>query len=407
MSATDPREVPYFPPPPGSEYAQGNAYDRESQMPRSGYAPQGRGPSDRLYEYGTGAPPPPAGGNASQDYDQGFYPQAPTPPMAAKRKTHGRAYNPGEFVPNNGAAQYASSPYAPATDPYAAPSRSVASFDPRYDDRSVPRSSYTDVSRYPESDRRSRSSHHRARSEDTQRGEHANLPYDKKQQHNRQKRLLATVGGALAGGAGGRALGRDRFGTLAGAAAGAFGAPILVDQMMDRNKARKKDKESDELEPYRSSRRGHHEQKRLDDAEYYASRSDDEYDRRRRRTGRSVDYGRDDYDDDYDYRGRSSRLDRDPYGYEIDERKPRGHSSSPTRSRTGYGLRARSKSVVDRFRAKLQGGAVVDGDSRDDRQDKRSGARRSSRSRRDSYDDYTDSEDEDIRSGYRGGRSRW
>ncbi|PVI00031.1 hypothetical protein DM02DRAFT_411464 [Periconia macrospinosa] len=232
------------------------------------------------------------------------------------------------------------------------------------------------------------------------------VPKDSKQQHFRQTKFLAAVGGALAGGVGGRALGRDKYGTLAGAAAGAFSGPVIMDKFMER----KKNKNSDEVALYDGNRPRSHSQKLLEDnVDYYASRSDGEYDRRRRHNqARSRDY-RDDYDDyDYDHnrRGRSHRPDRGYSNYD-DGRKSRGYSTSPTRSKTGYGLRARSKSIVDRFRAKITGGAVTDGESKYKAHDRRSTRDRShSRSRRDSYNDYYTDSEEDAQS-RRGDRRSW
>lgn len=347
MSSHDPGQVPYFPPPPRSDYGGGHENQRGSDPPDNQYREEPRYAQD------------------SRNSQSGW--------------GHGKPYNPREYVPSNGAAQYGNSPYMPAPHHYDSP-------------------------QFEEPDHQSRPGHHRAYSDDMQRGSrhHGGPPKDRKQQHFRQTKLLSAVGGALAGGVGSRVLGRGKYGTLAGAAAGAFSGPRIMDKFMER----KKNKDSDEVTPYHRNTPRSHSQKLLEDnVDYYASRSDDEYGSRRRdNQARDRDY-RDDYDYDYDRRGRSDRPDRGYSNYN-DGRKSRGYSTSPSRSKTGYGLRARSKSIVDRFRAKITGGAVADGEKKYKAHDRRSTRDRShSRSRRDSYNDYdTDSEEEDARS-RRGDRS--
>ncbi|KAL5387660.1 hypothetical protein DPSP01_003456 [Paraphaeosphaeria sporulosa] len=230
---------PQFPPPPTSEYRQ--------------YNPQGYA-----------SPPPPATGGQYDPYrpaqsarqDQGYPPQ-PTSHTAA-RYTPGAGYAPSPVnvnspippPPNNGYAPYNPADYASSNAGYPTAGNTYPSPPPFYRQSSRSQPSLAQYP-YPDSqvaaydsppDRHGSSSssrrhrhqddrRHRARSAG-QHGRSRSRVTDKfrdrfESMDLHDKNLAASVGGALAGGLAGRAVGHGTLSTLIGAGIGAFGGSEL------------------------------------------------------------------------------------------------------------------------------------------------------------------------------------
>ncbi|KAF1851660.1 uncharacterized protein K460DRAFT_383020 [Cucurbitaria berberidis CBS 394.84] len=321
------RGEPYFPPPPSSgEYKPYNPQEYSSRPAHDDYQPS---PTAPAYGYS----PQPA---AAQPY--------PTQPSVgphdghrasstAARYTPGPGYAPSPPVnvvipPQTGAANSPYVPYNPADYPASNAYPTAPPFT-RQRSNSQPYTSaasnqqitpYVDQPPSRRGSTKPRREHrHRARSADTH-SSHSRRDDQHRESSRmakvrdrfdgmdlRERGLAATVGGALAGGLAGRQMGKSRLTTLAGVAAGALGGRAIVDKRSNCGF----------LTGYRS-RGGRRSPSR--------SRS------RSRSRPRASD--------------RARSRDRSP---------PRG-------------IRARSKSIVDRFRSKSRG--PEDRDARRDRYDR-------------------------------------
>ncbi|OSS50500.1 hypothetical protein B5807_05164 [Epicoccum nigrum] len=379
-------QVPYFPPPPTSEYATYSPQEYDSRPSQGDYRPTSAQPQPLYGQTYPTQPPinrhdgisPPVvayGEEAAHRYeeiqhaktDQTHQPQS----ASATRYTPGPGYAPSpvsmptapippppvgvNFQPTGANAPYA--PYNPATfgpndhnypplNGYASPSpinrqqsRSQPSFeqDQRYYSYN-PRSSDQRITAYNDHHspgRRSSTKHdrrehrHRARSVDSRssRREKSRMS-DMREKFDdmdlRTKNLGATVAGALAGGFAGRAAGKSRLTMLAGAAAGALGGQAIA----TRNVERVKEEHGGHLPSRsrsRSRRRKHDDRDRSRDRKNVGglrARSRSIIDRFRSKSQRRD--GRDDRD------GRDRHYDSDSQ-YESDDRHRRRDGSRDSR----------------------------------------------------------------------------
>lgn len=241
---------PEFPPPPASEYRPYNPAEYVAPAAATGAA-MGNA-------YYNQAPSPVVGPEYSySSQPQGSYPQ-PAPSTAAARYTPANAYThspvnanapipPSSPYPPYNPADYTSQPpgsYSP-NPAYRAPGNAYASPPPFYRQQSrsqpslaeYPPPENTLTYNEPPSQLGSTSSsrhhrhgdgkQHRARSADHHKRSRSRVADKFRDRFDnfdgRERGLAASVGGALAGGLAGRAVGHGTLSTLAGAAIGAFG----------------------------------------------------------------------------------------------------------------------------------------------------------------------------------------